>query len=206
MEMANCLRQKKHTRVLHLSTWLCRGTISECFLDAFARNDVRSKIQYFAGEKEMFDNYYANLNKLKIWFNICNLIYVNLKKRECTTRNIYSPMERRYFLAFLPGRSLLLFHPNFFSPLPCLFSVPSHLFSASLLRFDSLPCVSETYTWQVRFRPSRRKRPPDCREDVFRRCPRSPSVSSLFLHRGRRGFLRPAGEYARSNACFVRQG
>lgn len=120
-----------------------------------------------------------------------------------------SIIYRKYFLAFLPGRSSssFPFFFFFFSLLSCLFSGPSHLFSASLLRFDSLPCVSETYTWQVRFRPSRRKRPPDCREDIFRRCPRNPTVSSLFhpSSGGRGGFLRPAvNTLGRTRVSFVR--
>lgn len=125
-------------------------------------------------------------------------------------RNIYPPNGSKGISLLLPaGAVSFLF--LFFILFSCLFSVPPHLFSASPLRFDSLPCASEIYTWQVRFRPSRRKRPPDCWEDIFRRCPRSPSVSSFsVLHRGRRGFLygrqwiRSVGRVFRSSGVKTR--
>lgn len=94
--------------------------------------------------------------------------------------SIYRYGSKSIFLLLPAGAVFFLF---LFFPLSCLFSVPPHLFLASPLRFDSPLCASETYTWQVRFRSSRRKRPPDCWEDIVRRCllgvPRSRAFPSF---------------------------
>lgn len=71
---------------------------------------------------------------------------------------------------------------NVYLPLVLIFSLflASALISSfsTALRFTAL--VSETYTWQIRFHSSRRKRPPDCWEDiVLHRCPSSQSFVLL---------------------------
>lgn len=91
----------------------------------------------------------------------------------------------------------LLFPAGCFPVLLRLFS--SFLFSLLIFSFSAalrFASVREKYAWQVGFRPSRGKRPPDCWEDIFRRCPRSPPFSGFFV-------LEEEDSYDRRWTCSV---
>lgn len=114
------------------------------------------------------------LQATKIIFLFISTWYT-LKREDSRRRTlIHQYIEINVFL-FPTDCLRLSFFSHFF---PFFFLLPLIFSFSTVLRFAS---VRETYAWQVRFRPSRGKRPPDCWEDIFRRCPRTPSFSGFSI-------------------------